>query len=59
MLLFNAAGVELTKKVLIREVFMLENQIPFHVLEQISGEKIIQSESKGEGLRSNVENFCK
>ncbi|KAG4997691.1 hypothetical protein JHK82_028464 [Glycine max] len=46
MLLFNAAGVELTKKVLIREVFMLENQIPFHVLEQISGEKIIQSESK-------------
>lgn len=59
MLLFNAAGVELTKNVLIREVFMLENQIPFHVLEQISGEKIIQSESKGEGLRSNVENFCK
>ena len=39
MLLFNAAGVELTKTVLIREVFMLENQIPFHVLEQISGKK--------------------
>ncbi|KAG4908434.1 putative UPF0481 protein [Glycine soja] len=53
MLLFNAAGVELTKNVLIREVFMLENQIPSLVLEQITGS------AQGLGLGSHVVTFCK
>lgn len=35
MPLLNAAGIEFTKDAIIRDVFMLENQIPIHILHQI------------------------
>ncbi|KAK7391823.1 hypothetical protein VNO78_20246 [Psophocarpus tetragonolobus] len=54
---FNAQGVELTKNALIREVFKLENQIPFDVLNRISGVNEILSED--EPLGSSLHDFCK
>ncbi|TKY51994.1 putative UPF0481 protein [Spatholobus suberectus] len=63
MPLVNALGVELTMDAVIRDVFMLENQIPTHVLKQISqvNDNKIQSQEQQQvdGLGLKMENFCK
>ncbi|KAK7313706.1 hypothetical protein VNO77_38900 [Canavalia gladiata] len=60
MPLVNAAGVELTLDGIMRDIFMLENQIPTHVLKQISrvnvSSKEIQQVDTDLGL--TMLNFC-
>ncbi|WVY96666.1 hypothetical protein V8G54_028817 [Vigna mungo] len=61
MPLFNDVGRELTVNALIREVFKLENQIPFYVFKQISGvnNNEINSDSMSLSLATSLKNFCK
>jgi len=61
MPLVNAFGVELTIDAVIRDVFMLENQIPTHVLHQIneaSSHHGIQSQDLDAKMLSFCQNYC-
>jgi len=61
MPLVNTFGVELTLDAIIRDVFMLENQIPTHVLHQInqaSSHLEIQSHDFGAKMQRFCQNYC-
>ncbi|KAH1148368.1 hypothetical protein GYH30_043136 [Glycine max] len=63
MLLVDAAGVEVTLDDIVRDVFVLENQIPIHVLMEISKVNINSRESGGiieeHNLGESMLNFCR
>ncbi|CAL0321085.1 unnamed protein product [Lupinus luteus] len=64
MPLVNYGGVELTKDAIIRDIFMLENQIPIHIVEEIMKVIIINMESdephpQYEDMGSKMLQFCK
>ncbi|KAK7356827.1 hypothetical protein VNO80_16106 [Phaseolus coccineus] len=61
MPLVNTFGVELTIHAIIRDVFMVENQIPTHLLHQINQARThleIQSHDLGAKMQSFCQNYC-
>jgi len=58
MPLVNKVGVELTINAIIRDVFMLENQIPTHVLLQINQATSDHSHDLGEKMQSFCQTYC-
>ncbi|OIW07223.1 hypothetical protein TanjilG_02543 [Lupinus angustifolius] len=64
MPLVNYGGVELTKDAIIRDIFMLENQIPIHIVEEIMKVVVVNMETEKphpqyEDMGSKMLHFCK